>query len=497
MTTSPQSPARAPEHSVLHFGSGRVSWLARGSASQVHRLDFDARTTELHQAAIRLLAGIKEKRRTCILGLEEGFYRRLQVDLPANVSASELKEVLRRKASGLFGDGVGIVFEALPLQGDRKKIRSGVQPWLVFAVEAGPFRALLKNLTSVGFKVVRTVAADLSYQNLAHHESLGEDQGALLVGHTGASIGVSLFTAKGLVTQNLVPIESLDREALASTLVQELRAMDAYWRKMTEGGSITRATLVGFDRDWEGLITPSARLILPDLDLTVDTAARVASDGLSPSPMSMSACALVSPLAIEFSLKVAPKKRVAVTLAVASVAAVLSVGSYATHKLRDRSDALFSELEMRFDRPYIARTTSSVAAELDSLQREQVELEAEWAAFLRIGTASLALEDTTSLILDALGTEAALESLHVEVEGGLVKLIATAVTPSETARASRAMASTLRRLQSVGDFSDLSVEPDSRIPDPSEDARPLGFVVQGTWSPANAESLDVELHPWM
>lgn len=483
MYSPPKGQARVHEHSVLHIGPSRVAWLTRGGDPVVHQMEFDGEVLKPHQAALELLARSKERRRTCILGLGEGIYQRRQVDLPADLGGRELRDILRRKAAGILGVESQVVFQALPLGGDRQRKRDGVQSWLVFAIEAKRLRSLLKELMAAGFRIVRTVATEVAYQGMAPVEGLQEGQAAIVIGHLESAVGISLVTGAGLVTQNLVPTGALDRESMASTLVQELRAMDAFWRKMNEGGAVTRATFIGFDEAWADTIAPSAQLILPQVELAFDKEARQSSCGFGSCVRALSACRAQSELSIEFTLSVPPKRRVAVMLSAASLAVVVSLGGMASDAVAQRADSLRGDLRQRFERERVRTELADVKARLEEHEAAAENYAAEWSAIIGTGTSSVPFSDLAGSILSALGADAALESFKLEPNESGAEFVAIAVTPADALRSAGAMRDAFARLEASGFFTDLSLEPETRVPTKEDQAQLLRFSMKGNWVP--------------
>jgi hypothetical protein len=252
---------------------------------------------------------------------------------------------------------------------------------------------------------------------------------------------------------------------------------------MNEGGRVERATFVGFDEDWADTLAPAARLILADVELVFDKEARQSSCGFGSCVRALSACRTLSPLSVEFTMRIAPRRRVAVALGAGSLAAVASFGGLASDTLVQGAAALRGDLDLRFEREATQSEIQALNLELEATRAAQAEFEAEWSAFVGTGTSSLPFASLTGLAFEALGSAAALESLKVSAEGEGVHFQAIAVTPSDAQRSAGAMGHALEVFEAAGVFDELILDPETRVPTQDDAAQLLRFVVQGDWDP--------------
>jgi len=467
--------------SVLYVSDNSVSWLAEDRENCVLTADLLEGDESIARTVVAMLEGRGERGQACVLALDESFYRRRQIELPAGLSPRDLAGNLNRKAANLLGTTDQALYHALPLGGNKQNTRDGIQSWLLFTLEAPRLRALMDSLRKVGFDVKRVLAAETAYHGIWQPRELAVGEAALLVGQLGTGLGVSLIGTAGLVSHNVVPTASLSRDALASALVQELRSMDSHWRRLSEGGVVTQVHLWGFDPEWEAAISPATQMVLPDVDLTFACAP------VAPDPRQYQALALMVPcrrldaLSVDFTLPAAPRRSVSSMLVAASVACVATFGLMGRSGLATSVEAMQQDMRMRSDSARTVKDASSLKAEIQSLQSVESEFQSEWRAFLGTGTSNIPFGRVCGDVLRAFGDDAALESIHLTAEDSSVRYAIVGWAPPGTVRAAEALADLTGRFDELDAFGNFSLQPETRIPGSSSSSEMLQFTIDGDW----------------
>jgi len=470
------------EQSTLHLTRTSVSWLSRGSQPEVLRRGLSSAEVPVAIEAKAMLKESGQRAGACTLALDESHYKRRQLDLPAGLVARELTQVLSRKADALVGSEDKAVFYAIPLHGNRKSRSEGKRAWLLYAIGSKKLTVLTDELRRAGFRVKRIVAAEVAYHGGLSLPTLDKTEAAIQIGQLESGIGVSLFSKSGLVSQNVVPTGELTREARASALVQELRSMDSYWRQVSEGGRVTHAVLSGFDESYSDQVTPAAQMVLPNIELHFDRDLPEVNPAQEQLIRMLSNCKKPSPLATEFTLVRPPHKLLTSTLVGASVACALTLGGLGQAELETLAGSLEGVLRMRLEEVSAIDKRESIQADIDFMRAIKDDYSAEWRAFLKTAETGIPYSQICAGVLQAIGSDGALESLDVSNEDALVGIHMTGVVPSDSTAAAAALDSIRARLIQSGEFENLQVSPEARVPGHEVDSHLLRFTISGTWS---------------
>ncbi|MFT5081191.1 MAG: hypothetical protein ACI84E_001849, partial [Planctomycetota bacterium] len=474
---------RMREQSILYLAKNSVSWLTRGIQSKVIRQELPDEDLVLPSIAKAMLREDRVKAGACTLALDESHYKRRQLELPADLEDRELKQVLTRKANQMLGVEGKAVFQSIPLHGNRKSRRDGVQSWLLFAIDSKQLTGLVEDLRRAGFRVKRVVAAEVAYQGNLQLPELEESNAVIQIGQLDSGIGVSLFSQSGLVSQNVVPTGAIGRDAMGPALVQELRSMDSYWRQISEGGSVSHASFSGFDQAFAEQILPAAQMVLPNVELHFDKDLAEVSPDLEMLTRMLVNCKSHGQWTVDFTLTPTPHKLIMMTLVAASLACAVTLGDAGQAELETLRGSVDSAIHMRLDKGDAKQQAQVIQAEIVSMGAIESDFQAEWSAFMGTATTSIPYAQISESVIGSIGRDGALESLNVTRGDPLVGIQITGVVPSDTTMAADALDTIRTRLASDGAFVELKVSPEARVPRPEDGSDLLRFTVSGKWDP--------------
>jgi hypothetical protein len=469
---------------VLHITASSATWLARGQETRIASARLGESMPSMAKTVLGMLKANKLKKEACILSISADFYRRRQLDLPAALTGRELREVLERKASNLLETSRLVRYQAIPLYGARQTKRSDTKSWLLFALEARTLQAMIQDLLRVGVPVKRVVAAELAYQGLKEPHALGDLHATVQVAQLEDAIGVTLLCDHGLVSQNLIPTHSLDPTKIASALVQELRSVDSYWRKISGGGAVTRAYFSGFPECFADALTPATLMVMQDIQLTFEEVTEDSNATSGAHIATMRACRSAGPLAIDFTYSIPPRRITSTAFMVASLAALCSIGFSGRDAFATKMNTAVRDLSKYLPPAELNRKSEELKEEIASLEGIRSEYEHEWAAIQGTSQAGIPFDGLCSDLLSAFAGQTVLESLAISRSGSGFTYEAVGVAPAKTKLAAKALSITRERLSALDRFGTFSLVPEAHVPTQGEDWQQLRFTILGVWNPS-------------
>lgn len=475
-------PARRP---VLSIGTDRIEWLdARGDEPRYLSVRVEETTPlRLARAAAGLLKENKVRHVPCVLSLSEGMVAHRTVRL-AELSAKERRRVLHRKAANLLeAPPADTLYAALPMAAAPGDDAGAVEvrEWLLLALRRRDARALQLELRRLGVRVHGVVSALLAEMAAAASRAEAEDDAIICVGAGARAVTLGLVQHGELVQTTSLDGTYDANPSMASCLLQELRGFEAFWRKRSRGGELSRVVLVGFTPEHVVQLSPAIHASLPGTQVV--TYPELDAGDLPVDRVGALLAALVpGELQVDLSVPLPPRVPRMVVGALVACAAAAGVawkgrehlvGEVARQRheiedLRERT-ADAAELDRRHDRMETA---------LAALEAERARYDALLARGVNLGSL---LADT----LAAFANRGALLALRVDSdeEGGQVTLTGvTAPDPGRSLAALRALAADLERGPHLAG---VVLQPPTGMPRKDADGQALlEFALEAAWEGA-------------
>ena len=419
--------------------------------------------------------------------VESNAARLRRIELPLALGGRDLDGLLRRRAAALCGDTTP-VYGAVPLAGDPELARDGKRGWLLVAVEAERLRALALALRSGGLTPRRIVVAELAPTARVGEvadpsddpDATASSSASLVVSYLGGRVVVSLVAGGELVEHHTVGLEGLGGDALASTLVNELRNMDSAWRRRSQGGDVRRVVFVGFAPGWADRIVPAVSMVLPEVELDFHPG-KPEGDALGCLGPTLSTARLEGPWSVDLTLRLPPRPLVLAGAVGLALASVVSAGGLLAENLGTWAAGLESDLSMR-DRPL--EEAVALEARLADAESTREAFAEQWAAFTGTARADLPFERLVEDALAATSPGARLETLEVLPGDDGVAVRLSALAPGDTALAAQAMAAGLSHLAAHPDYSGIELLPETRVPAGDGHDGRIRFTIEGRWRSA-------------
>jgi hypothetical protein len=236
---------------VLIVRSDSVEWFEPGGASERHA-HWPAPTAsgpELAKAALAARRKAGGRARRCRVALAGDLVTERLISLP-DVARGELQGVLERKAAlALQRDPADVAFAARRAhagqRGSSEGGGAGGSTWLVCAAGRALVRDLRLALAREGIGVSEVVSLRLARQS---HLAAARSQShpcALTLDVDRSGVCVALWDGADLRHWSVLNGDLEHSAALATNLMQELRSVEAWWRKQSRGGGLTSVACVG------------------------------------------------------------------------------------------------------------------------------------------------------------------------------------------------------------------------------------------------------------
>lgn len=269
------------------------------------------------------------RRRPVVLALGPDLVPSKVVELPA-LSARELERVMARRAAALVDVEPGrATFSAIALDGEDLAERR----WLMSAMGADPLADMQHELRRLGFPARYVVPSRIA-PFLAARVAQGTERGAA----TLVAVFEEEHCAIGLLAEGRLVHTStlqggaqrhLEEPHTAKAFVQELRGLDAFWRRQSRGESLKAVVVGGMEAGGVAQLAPAIKSALGDVavgavpsTLADAPAAEAPLDGDAAREQARAdvlSC-MTGPrmAAVDFGVELRPRTRTLVALATAS-----------------------------------------------------------------------------------------------------------------------------------------------------------------------------------
>lgn len=323
---------------MLFVGPGQVEWLEPGFGGDpvlARGAVLGSTPGDVARAALELVRSIGRKPKDCVLVLADELLKERVVPL-APMPDRERRAALRRKAANLTeAKERATVLGALRL-GQEAPAQPGtegvLEKWLLVARERSYIAGLQLHLRRQGFRVRRVLPA--RFVALCHPAVLSGDDGAarVVVGIEPEAAIMSLIRGGRLVHQTVLQGRFEPGSSLGTTLVQELRGLDLFWRKASRGESVSEVLVLGIEPIDSASLHPAICAALPGTcaSLHPDTAALLPDAGRIEV---LTAALHGGPFALDLAVPLPPRPRslAVLTGALGLVAAI--GGVFGIHQL--------------------------------------------------------------------------------------------------------------------------------------------------------------------
>lgn len=474
MLTQPQR-ARA-QLPVLHVDRGRLEWLDRDAIVAGAPLTAELDVTsprDVAEGAVALLGANGRKPDRCLLALGDAHMTQ-RVAQFADVPTKDLRRVLGRKAASLLGEEPeNVLFSATSMAVEE---REPTRRWMLQVVRRSEIDALLHELERVGFRVARVFGARqavISSSFLPNHEA-PESSTSVVLAIENRAVSISLLEGDTLVQQTLVPGNFESQPALAAALVQELRGIQGYWRKVSRGSSIDQVVAVGFTHADGERFKPAIQAALPGCEFTVVGGDRVSGTDAA-RLVYLQLCRSGSRGTAEMTpSRPAKKKLLLAGLAIAAGAGVVG-GMQVRSELVDASSWRRTHETHVYEQTQDVEDVREILEQVDQARGRYL---AERAAIEGIGSAGRSMAGIISDVLTAFGQRATLESLTLDPTQGGLRLALTGTTDPDPGRSMDVLDALVVSLESSLRFADVQLLPPSDLPTSGSESGGLQFRVE-------------------
>lgn len=407
-------PMPSPGLDVLALDLDQAEWLSHpeGRGPVVGSAPVDGRgPADLARASLAARDAAGSRARRAILSLGPGLVSVRLIQTPV-LSRRNLAVVMRRKAAAIAGcEPEEVLYAATRCGEDSDGSGEGKREirWAVAALRRSRLREILLSLRRSGVSVRRVVASPLAVPTRAAELAGPGDDATIAIGVDRRCVHVALLGGGGLAMQNALEGSFEAQPSMALGLLQEVRSVDAFWRKHSRGGSVGRIVLLGLEGERAGLLVNALGAAIPGARVVRDEV-RVQADPATAGRVGILSCARAGD-GVQVDLSV-PVPAEPVTIAAMAAAFLLCVGVAGTvgyEHTHGREMAMREELEV----------LSRAAAGLDGLEVREAEARAKLAelgalternaAVLRDGWP---LQELLGDCLEGLGSDAALLSLR-------------------------------------------------------------------------------------
>jgi len=361
---------------ILHVTDSGAEWCDDSGSATPHYAQAAVRgatVADLASAAVeaRRMAGGEQK--TCVLTLGGKLAEQRVIALP-DMARRELGGVLPRKAANLLDIELDeVLFAATPLDADvpTEPGAPAERRWFLLATRRSLLTGLTSALRGAHIEVKSWTSATLDRLTAAQALCADPNAACIVIDVDLADVVVSLTHGADLRTLNRIRGSFASAPTLALSLIQEVKSVDAYWRKHSRGAGVQQVVVLGIDVERAKLFGSAIASALPgstvvvrpdDATAPTDPVARAQAHRI----VSMSACRMRGAFSLDVALPAPPRKA-----ALAGVAGgALLVAGAAGAVLRDR----MSREQHALERERLALEEQSV--DFDEVRRENRRVEA-------------------------------------------------------------------------------------------------------------------------
>lgn len=235
---------------ALHLSKGKVEALVprRARGGPAHRLIRFSHELELGPELAEFIVGElmthSVPRRSMVLGLAPDLVLPRVLGLPV-LPQRDLEPVMTRRASGLLDlEPKDVCYSALALDGEDVEERR----WLVHAIAKAPLAKMQEVFRDGGYTVKHAIPARTAPFVSERCIDAASDEGATLVAlFERDQCAIGLLSASRIVHLSGIlggARDYVDGTSSFKSFIQELRGIDAFWRRSSRGESV-KAVIVG------------------------------------------------------------------------------------------------------------------------------------------------------------------------------------------------------------------------------------------------------------
>ncbi len=263
---------------ILHLTHECAEWLATDASGVVRY----AKAPVLGPAASDLAAaasaafeqaggGAPRKRARCVLALGGKLVEQRVLALP-DLAQVELRRVLPRKAAGLLGVELqDALYAALPLAKEQLSASEGAveQKWFLLAMRRTLLAPLSVALQRANFDVAHLTCASMARLCAAQELRGDVSEACIVIDVDLDAVVVSLIHNDELRMQNRILGSFESTPTMALTLIQEVRTIEAFWRKQSRGEGVSQVVVLGVDAERAKLFCNAVSSALSGARVTV------------------------------------------------------------------------------------------------------------------------------------------------------------------------------------------------------------------------------------
>ncbi len=367
-----------------------------------------ATVNDLAQAVLRARRAAGSKLGRCRLALGDDVVMERVLSLP-RLTRKEYAQVLERKAAALLGRDVadvsfcarkfGTTFEAReegPAE-ERELPTAGTQaqsPWLLCAASRSLVRDLRLQLAREGVLFVdcvslrlarlswlldadRLATADPAEPAAETAPAAEEARGKLTIDVDDGGVNVALADSEGICHLSFLRGELSQSAALATNLMQELRSVEAWWRKQNRGRRLESIACMGLSPDRGAIFEHALRATFPGV--RVHGLASTAGRGPGTAPTLCSAAlsrgAFALDVAVAIPLRHSQAMLVTASILVAGALGGMVIQRQVADEARSAARAAAEDERAAADLGVLSRANAESARRLADLQAEVLRLE--------------------------------------------------------------------------------------------------------------------------
>ena len=490
---------RRPELPILYLDGRIAEWCvpsATEDRARYERVDCHGATpVDLVEAAVAAREAAGAGPGPCVLALGGALVRLRRLTLPP-LANKEQRGVLLRKAAAAAGTPPeDTTFAALCVVESGAPAKSGEKPeaaagpsgeWVVAALSRLHSTNLRLALRRAGFDVRSVVPARWSPLVAAaeqdavarvapsqdgeaagdreNHEKAESGRASIVVGVDPQAVSVMLLSEGRLRAFEIVEGDLGGTPSMAVTLLQELRGMDAYWRKESRGGQVDHVWVCGLDAVRAESLCAAVHSALPAASARRISHASPGGGGAANEGRieALRACLVRGPLAIELRAPLPSPRPVTVGVLTLVTLCAWTLAGVTWRGLSKDLERVQAKVD-RFREE--ARDLSSVVERRSLVDRAEAEFDESidtWAKVQADGfDAALVVADAWTAfdgraLLETLSVSRASDGFALEVSGRCDPDPVAGLRSIDEVRAA---------LEESSSFADVTVLPSPRLPE--------------------------------
>ncbi len=412
--------AVAPRGAVLIVRTHRVQWVEVGPKGECAGTAAVEGSTvlDLVKSAVQARRSAGSRLRHCRVALGDELITERVLPLPP-LPRKDLPAVLERKAAGLLSreasdvtysarrwDGtVQVVAEETSLEHDPKGPLVDAQvPWLLCAASRSLVRDLRLALAREGIRVQEVVSLRLANMSWMHesarltklaqasaesdapdaaHANRGPREGVagtLTVDVDESGVCVGLFEGDSLRHLSFLRGELSQSAALATNLMQELRSVEAWWRKQSRGSKLESVLCMGLDPGRAALFSHALTATFPGAEVVCHSVSEIDADGTPQHSNTRWAALARGPFPLDVGVPIPLRHSHAMLVTMSILVAGALCGFVIQHRVAEQTRLATDETQeltsAACDLPGLVESNQRCAQAAGDLRKEVLRLEA-------------------------------------------------------------------------------------------------------------------------